>query len=145
VNGSLQARERPTRTRVNSPLSEVLEQFAASNAPRIHGRVPFIAEAANGPATSEAGRLLEEGGILIIPDTVATAGRVTCSYFEQVKGQANYYWDRQEVMQKVDSRMTAAFADVHERAEREQLSLRDRAYLIAVERVAYACRERGRV
>jgi glutamate dehydrogenase (NAD(P)+) len=80
---------------------------------------------------------------VVIPDIVANAGGVTCSYFEQVQGQANYYWDREDVLQKVDSRMTTAFASVHERAEREQVSLRDAAYLIAVERVAHACRERG--
>jgi glutamate dehydrogenase (NAD(P)+) len=118
-------------------------QITTANAPRIHGRVRVIAEAANGPTTSEASRLLEERGILIVPDIVANAGGVTCSYFEQVQGQANYYWDAQDVLQKVDSRMTAAFAAVHERAEREQVSLRDAAYLIAVERVAHACRQRG--
>jgi glutamate dehydrogenase (NAD(P)+) len=118
-------------------------QITARNAPRIHGRVRVIAEAANGPTTSEASRLLEERGILVIPDIVANAGGVICSYFEQVQGQSNYYWDRQDVVQKLDSRMTTAFASVHERAEREQVSLRDGAYLIAVERVAHACRERG--
>jgi glutamate dehydrogenase (NAD(P)+) len=118
-------------------------QITAGNAPRIHGRVRIIAEAANGPTTSEAGRLLEERGIVIIPDIVANAGGVTCSYFEQVQGQSNYYWDHADVVQKVDARMRAAFSDVHERAEREQVSLRDAAYLIGVERVARACRERG--
>jgi glutamate dehydrogenase (NAD(P)+) len=118
-------------------------QITAANALRIHGRVQVIAEAANGPTTSEASALLEERGVLIIPDIVANAGGVTCSYFEQVQGQSNYYWDAHDVLQKVDSRMTAAFTAVHERAEREQVSLRDAAYLIAVERVAHACRERG--
>jgi glutamate dehydrogenase len=118
-------------------------QITAANAQRIHGRVRVIAEAANGPTTAEATRLLEERGILVIPDIVANAGGVTCSYFEQVQGQSNFYWDGQDVLEKVDSQITAAFADVHERAEREQVSLRDAAYLIAVERVAHACRERG--
>jgi glutamate dehydrogenase/leucine dehydrogenase len=118
-------------------------QITAANAPRIHGRVRVIAEGANGPTTSEANRLLEDRGVLIIPDILANAGGVTCSFFEQVQGQSNYYLDAREVLQDVDSRMTAAFREVHERAEREQLSLRDAAYLIAVERVAHACRERG--
>ena len=118
-------------------------QITTANAPRIHGRVRVIAEAANGPTTSDAGRLLEERGILILPNIVANAGGVTCSSFEQVQGQSNYYWDAHDVLQKVASRMTAAFTAVHERAQREQLSLRDAAYLIAVERVAHACRERG--
>jgi glutamate dehydrogenase (NAD(P)+) len=118
-------------------------QITAANAPRIHGRVRVIAEAANKPTTSDASLLLEERGVLVIPDIVANAGGVTCSYFEQVQGQSNYYWTREDVLRKVDARMTSAFADVHERAEREQVSLRDGAYLIAVERVAHACRERG--
>jgi glutamate dehydrogenase (NAD(P)+) len=60
-----------------------------------------------------------------------------------VQGQANYYWDRADVLAKLDARMTAAFADVQDRASRDQVSLRDAASLIAVERVARACRERG--
>jgi glutamate dehydrogenase (NAD(P)+) len=68
--------------------------------------------------------------------------RVTCSCFEQVQGESNYDWDAHDVLKKVDSRMTAAFTAVHERAERDQVAPRDAAYLIAVERVAHACRER---
>jgi glutamate dehydrogenase (NAD(P)+) len=118
-------------------------QITTANAPRVHGRVRVIAEAANGPTTADASRLLEERGIAILPDIVANAGGVTASYFEQVQGQSNYYWDREDVLEKLDERMTTAFAAVHERAVRERLSLRDAAYLIAVERVAHACRERG--
>jgi glutamate dehydrogenase len=118
-------------------------QITTANAPRIHGRVRVIVEAANGPMTAEASRVLEDRGVLVIPDIVANAGGVTCSYFEQVQGQSNYYWDREEVLAKLDSWMTNAFRAVQERAEREQVSLRDAAYLIAVERVAHACRERG--
>ena len=80
---------------------------------------------------------------MVLPDIVANAGGVTCSYFEQVQGQANYYWDRADVLLQVDLSLTGAFREVHERAQREQISLRDAAYLIAVERVAHACRERG--
>ena len=72
VNGSLQSVETPSRARVNSALGEVLEQFE-----RIHRRVRVIAEAAYRPTTVEANRLLEERGILIIPDIVANAGGVT--------------------------------------------------------------------
>ncbi len=118
-------------------------QITTSNAPRIHGRVRVVAEAANGPTTADASRLLERRGVVVVLDIVANAGGVTCSYFEQVQGQSNYYWNREDVLQKVDSRMTAAFNAVHERADRERLSLREAAYLIAVERVARACRERG--
>jgi hypothetical protein len=68
---------------------------------------------------------------------------VTCSFFEQVQGHSTHFLDAREVLQNVDSRMTAAFGDVHERAERDKVPLRDAAYVIAVERVAHACRERG--
>jgi glutamate dehydrogenase (NAD(P)+) len=79
----------------------------------------------------------------VVPDILANAGGVTCSYFEQVQGQSNYYWQREEVLDKLDARMKTSFDEVQQRAEAEQVSLRDGAYLIAIERVAHACRERG--
>ncbi|MCC7418532.1 MAG: Glu/Leu/Phe/Val dehydrogenase [Acidobacteria bacterium] len=118
-------------------------QITLGNAPRIHGRVRLVVEAANGPTAADAGRLIEDRGVLLVPDIVANAGGVACSYFEQVQGQSNFYWERQDVLRRVDALMTAAFADVHERASRDRVPLRDAAYLIAVERVARACRERG--
>jgi glutamate dehydrogenase (NAD(P)+) len=118
-------------------------QITASNVRRIHGRVRVVAEAANGPVTMDASQALEDRGVLVIPDILANAGGVTCSYFEQVQGNSNYYWSGDEVLHKLDSWMTEAFKAVHERAEGEEVSLRDAAYLIAVDRVARACRERG--
>lgn len=118
-------------------------QITSANAPRIHGQVRMVVEAANGPLTAEASDLLEDRGVHVIPDILANAGGVTCSYFEQVQGNSNYYWSREEVLHKLDSWLTAACAAVHERAGGEQVSLRDAAYLIAIERVARACRERG--
>ena len=119
------------------------QQITVDNAARIHGRVRLVIEAANGPTTAEAGRILEDRGVVVVPDILANAGGVTCSYFEQVQGQANYYWERAEVLSKLEARMTTAFRHVHERAAVERLPLRDAALLIAVERVARACRERG--
>jgi glutamate dehydrogenase len=118
-------------------------QITAANATRIHGRVRVVAEAANSPTTADASRLLEERGVVVIPDIVTNAGGATCSYFEQVQGQSNYDWERDDVLQKLDTRLRRAFTAVHERAERDEASLRDAAYLIAVERVARACQERG--
>jgi glutamate dehydrogenase/leucine dehydrogenase len=69
--------------------------------------------------------------------------QVACSYFEQVQRHSNDYWSREEVLQKLDEWMADEFRDVHDRADREQLSLRDAAHFIAVDRVAQACRERG--
>jgi len=118
-------------------------QITSRNVSRIHGRVQIVIEAANGPMTAEASQRLEDRGVLVIPDILANAGGVTCSYFEQVQGQSNYYWSRQEVLQKLDTWMTAAFREVHEKAEHDQVSLRDAAYVIAIDRVARACRQRG--
>ena len=118
-------------------------QITTANAGRIHGGVRIVIEAANAPTTADASRLLEGRGMLVVPDIVANAGGVTCSYFEQVQGHTNYYWDRADVLNQVDSRMRTAFREVHERAEREQMPLRDAAYVTAVDRVAHACRERG--
>jgi len=118
-------------------------QITSANVPRIHGQVRMVVEAANGPVTAEASDLLEDRGVHVVPDILANAGGVTCSYFEQVQGNSNYYWSAEDVLHKLDTWMTAASAAVHERAGGEQVSLRDAAYLIAIDRVARACRERG--
>ena len=100
-------------------------------------------EAANAPTSADASRLLEDRGLVIIPDIVANAGGVTCGLLRAGARQANYYRNRADVLGKVDSLLQKTFGDVYERAERERMSLRDAAYLIAVDRVARACRERG--
>jgi glutamate dehydrogenase (NAD(P)+) len=79
----------------------------------------------------------------MIPDFLANAGGVTCSYFEQVQCNMNYYWDRDEVLEKLDRKMTSAFHAVSDLATREKLFMRDAAYAIAIQRVAKACRDRG--
>jgi len=68
---------------------------------------------------------------------------VTCSYFEQVQSNANYYWPKSEVLGKLDRQMTSAFIAVSDFAKKNQLNLRDAAYAIAVDRVAEACSYRG--
>ena len=79
----------------------------------------------------------------MIPDLLANAGGVTCSYFEQVQSNMNYYWPKDEVLGKLDVKMTAAFVAVREIAHKRKLYMRDAAYIIAVDRVARACRDRG--
>jgi glutamate dehydrogenase (NAD(P)+) len=118
-------------------------QIRGDNAGKIHGKVRVVAEGANGPTTPEADEVLKKRGIFVIPDFLANAGGVTCSYFEQVQGNMNYYWDREEVLSKLDLKMTSAFAGVHDVAERQKLFMRDAAYVIAINRVARACRDRG--
>jgi glutamate dehydrogenase (NAD(P)+) len=118
-------------------------QLRADNVGRIHPRVRIVAEGANGPTTPEADRVLQERGIFVIPDFLANAGGVTCSYFEQVQSNTNYYWEKDEVLGKLDVKMTSAFAAVSELARRQQLFMRDAAYVIAISRVAKACHDRG--
>ena len=118
-------------------------QITARNVRRISPRVRILAEAANGPTTVEADEALRERGIFVIPDLLANAGGVTCSYFEQVQSNMNYFWEREEVLAKLDTKMTAAFRAVLEESKRRSVGMRDAAYLIAVRRVARACHERG--
>jgi glutamate dehydrogenase len=118
-------------------------QITAENARKIPRTVRVIAEGANGPTTPEADAIIRERDIFVIPDFLANAGGVTCSYFEQVQSNMNYYWDKGEVLQRLDSKMTSAFNSVHELSRRNGLFMRDAAYVIAIERVAQACKDRG--
>jgi len=118
-------------------------QITAANAPKISKRVKIIAEGANGPTAPEADAIIKERGIFVIPDLLANAGGVTCSYFEQVQSNMNYFWEKDEVLGKLDTKMTSAFAAVSELAKKRGAYMRDAAYLIAVGRVAQACKDRG--
>jgi len=118
-------------------------QITGENAGRMHQRVKLIAEGANGPTTPEADVEIEKRGIFLIPDFLANAGGVSCSYFEQVQSNMNYYWERDEVLGKLDSKMTSAFIAVSELAKTRELHMRDAAYMISVSRVAQACKNRG--
>ncbi len=118
-------------------------QLTASLVEHISPQVKVIIEGANGPTTLEADQILAKKNILVIPDLIASAGGVTCSYFEQVQSNMNYYWEKDEVLGKLDVKMTTAFIDILRTASKKKLSLRDSVYVIAVSRVASACRERG--
>jgi glutamate dehydrogenase len=118
-------------------------QITGDNVNRISRRVRLVAEGANGPTALEADQALSERGIFVIPDFLANAGGVTCSYFEQVQSNMNYYWEKDEVLGKLDTKMTAAFHAVLDMSRRRKVGMRDAAYLIAVNRVAQACRDRG--
>ena len=110
---------------------------------KIKPSVKLIAEGANGPTTPEADKVIQERGIYVIPDFLANAGGVTCSYFEQVQCNMNFFWEKDEVLQKLDTKMTSAFHAVAELAKKRDLYMRDAAYVIAVSRVAKACKDRG--
>ena len=118
-------------------------QINAETVMGISKRVKIVAEGANGPTTPEADRELERRGVFVIPDFLANAGGVTCSYFEQVQCNMNYFWSRDEVLGKLDRKMTEAYLAVSELARKKKLYMRDAAYIISVERVAEACRRRG--
>ncbi len=118
-------------------------QVTAENVNRIAKRVKVVAEGANGPTTPEADKVLEERGIFVIPDFLCNAGGVSCSYFEQVQGNMNFYWPKEEVLTKLDALMTNAFHGVAELAKSKKLYQRDAAYVIAINRVAGSCRQRG--
>jgi glutamate dehydrogenase len=118
-------------------------QITGENVQKIHPRVRVIGEGANGPTTIEADKVIEERKIFVIPDFLANAGGVTCSYFEQVQGNMNYYWEKDEVLGKLDVKMTSAFLAVSELARKQQIFMRDAAYVIAISRVAKACKDRG--
>jgi glutamate dehydrogenase (NAD(P)+) len=123
--------------------SAIENQITGENVRKIHSRVRVVAEGANGPTTPEADAVLQERNIYVIPDFLANAGGVTCSYFEQVQSNMNYFWEKDEVLGKLDVKMTAAFHAVHNLAVKNKLFMRDAAYVIAISRVAQACKDRG--
>ena len=109
----------------------------------ISKQVKVICEGANGPTTPDCDPLIKERGIVMLPDFLANAGGVTCSYFEQVQNNMNYYWDKPEVLTKLEYAMTKAFRGVYELSEEKKIYMRDAAYVIAIERVAKAVKLRG--
>jgi len=118
-------------------------QITGDNANNISKKTKIIAEGANGPTTPDADKIIKEKKILVIPDFLANAGGVTCSYFEQVQSNANYYWAKEETLGKLDLKMTNAYVDVSKFAKTNKLFMRDAAYMISVDRVAKACKTRG--
>ncbi|NLB88385.1 MAG: Glu/Leu/Phe/Val dehydrogenase [Syntrophomonadaceae bacterium] len=118
-------------------------QITAENVHKISKQVKLIAEGANGPTTPDADKVIKEQGIYLIPDFLANAGGVTCSYFEQVQSNNNYYWEKDEVLEKLDLKMTAAYHAVNNLAQEKNLYMRDAAYMISINRVAEAVKLRG--
>jgi glutamate dehydrogenase (NAD(P)+) len=118
-------------------------EINADNIKKISPKVKLLAEGANGPTTIEADKAIKERGIFLIPDFLANAGGVTCSYFEQVQCNMNYYWEKEEVLSKLDIKMTSAFIAVSELAKEKKIYMRDAAYIIAIDRVAKATKSRG--
>ncbi|MFN3306937.1 MAG: Glu/Leu/Phe/Val family dehydrogenase, partial [Candidatus Kapaibacteriota bacterium] len=105
--------------------------------------VKIIAEGANGPTTPEADGVIKERNIHVIPDFLCNAGGVTCSYFEQVQSNMNYYWTKDEVLSKLDQKMTSAYHAVLKLSNEKGVYMRDAAYMIAISRVVDAVKLRG--
>lgn len=117
--------------------------ITAENVNEISSQVKILAEGANGPTTLEADAALQTRGIFVIPDFLCNAGGVTCSYFEQVQNDMNYYWEVDEVLSKLDQKMTNAFEAVLSMSLNKKLYMRDAAYWVAIARVERAMHLRG--
>ncbi len=118
------------------------DQITPANASKIQAWL--IAEGANGPTTAEADPILNGRGITVIPDILANAGGVIVSYYEWVQNRRGHYYTETEVQERADNTIRQAFDDVFARSAAQKCSLREAAYLIAVERVSRALRMHGR-
>ena len=118
-------------------------QVNAETVKRVSSRVRIVAEGANGPTTPEADEVFKRNGVFVIPDFLCNAGGVTVSYFEGVQNDMNFYWTKDEVLQRLDAKMTQAFESVLEMSEGEKVFMRDAAYMVAIKRVVTAMELRG--
>jgi glutamate dehydrogenase/leucine dehydrogenase len=116
-------------------------QITLANVDRVQAKI--VAEAANGPTTPGADRILFEKGIVVIPDILANAGGVTVSYFEWVQDLQELFWDVDDVNRKLEKIMGKAFGDVHNSARDYKVDMRTGAYILAVDRVVKATLARG--
>ena len=116
-------------------------EICAANADSIKAKV--IIEGANGPTTPDADATLCENGKFVVPDILANAGGVVVSYFEWVQGLQSFFWSEEEVNSRLTGVMENAFHEVLEISQREKVNMRDAAYMLAIQRLAYAMATRG--
>src|SRR5699024_8458622 len=116
-------------------------QITKENAGKI--KADIIVEAANGPTTNEATKLLAESGKLLLPDVLASSGGVTVSYFEWVQNNQGYYWDEGEVESRLDEVMQKSFETIYHTARTRRVDMRLAAYMVGVRKMAEASRYRG--
>lgn len=122
-------------------LAALENSITADNAEKI--KAALIVELANGPVSPEADSVLAKNKIEVVPDILANAGGVAVSYFEQAQNAYSYYWTEKDVLEKLQTVMTSAFAEVWSRKEKYNCDIRTAAYILAVERVVQAMRDRG--
>lgn len=115
--------------------------ITSRNAHKINARV--ICEGANGPTTAEADPILASKNVFVVPDILANAGGVTVSYFEWVQDRMGYFWNENDVNNRLQEIMVSSFQDVAGYAEKHRVDNRTAAYMVALDRVAYAVRMRG--
>src|SRR5699024_8384782 len=119
----------------------IANQITEENAHDI--KADIIVEAANGPTTMGATKILSERGILLVPDVLASAGGVTVSYFEWVQNNQGYYWTEEEVNEKLREKLIKAFDTIYNLSENRKIDMRLAAYIVGIKRTAEAARYRG--
>ena len=119
----------------------ISNQITVRNAHRI--KASIVVEAANGPTTLEATRILDEKGVLLVPDILASAGGVTVSYFEWVQNNQGYYWSEEEVAYKLRKVMVDSFEAVYQISQENDVDMRLAAYMAGIKKSAEASRFRG--
>jgi glutamate dehydrogenase len=119
----------------------ISNQITEQNADRI--KAAIVVEAANGPTTLEATKMLDKRGVLLVPDILASAGGVTVSYFEWVQNNQGYYWSEEEVAEKLRNVMVSSFKDIYQTSQTHQVDMRLAAYMVGIRKPAEASRYRG--
>jgi len=140
--------ERITNEELLALSVDVLVPAAMENVITSHNagaiKAKIIVEGANGPVSHDADQIIDEKGILVVPDILANAGGVTVSYYEWVQNRRGHYYTEQEVNNRGDSTIERAFYEVYDASQIHKTSMRLAAYIVGVRRVATALRLRGR-